>query len=112
MPPAPLGWYLAYLTLTYLFLKDRVVSMSILGVAEPAPVHDHHAQGGGQEPNDEEAGLGVAAIEQAKQRQQQQQSQENIQVPEYEKITKEQSIFSLTLVFLFCWKEGLRRINS
>ena len=55
--------------------------MSILGVAEPAPVHDHHAQGGGQEHDDEDAGLGVAAIEQTQHGQHQEQTKEDIKVP-------------------------------
>ena len=65
-----------------MFLKDRVVSICILGVAEPAPVHNHHTAGGGQEHNDEDAGPGVAAIQQTQHGHQQQQPQEDIQVPD------------------------------
>ena len=70
----------------YLFLKDRIVPPSILGVEVPAPVGYHHCQGGGQEHNDEEAGLGVATIEETQHGQEQQQSKEDVQVPEYELI--------------------------
>ena len=66
--------------MTDLFLEDRVVSVCILGIAVPAPVHYHHTQGGGQEHYDEDAGPRVAAIQQTEHGQQQQQAQEDIQV--------------------------------
>ena len=63
-------------------MKYRIVTPSILGVEVPAPVGYHHCQGGGQEHNDEEAGLGVATIEETQHGQEQQQSKEDVQVPE------------------------------
>ena len=55
---------------TNLFFKNRIVSICIFIVEVPAPVHHDHPQGGGQEHNDEDAGLVVAAIEQAQHGQQ------------------------------------------
>ena len=66
---------------TYLFVKSRVVSDSILDVEVPAPVHYHHRQGQGEEPDDEDAGLTIASIQQAEHGQEEQEPQEDVQIP-------------------------------
>ena len=50
---------------TNLIIIDRQVLTNIAGVGVPAPVGDHHRQGGGDEDCDGEAGVGVATIQEA-----------------------------------------------
>ena len=71
--------------LAHLFLKDRVVPPSILGVKVTTPVGYYHCQRRDEEPNDEEVRVRVAAIQETGHGQEEQQSKEDVQVPKYTK---------------------------